>query len=225
MSKLKTIEDLYKLLEKEYSWRIKELSIFKNLIRAEKDSNQKSLIRAGIALLYAHWEGFIKSCGDIYYSYVINQRRKLKEMNYSFMSISLRSKIEELNQSNKLEIHKMVLETIFQKQNEIAVFSSTSPIKTSNLKYDIFNDICILIGIDIDSFILRYKLKYDRDLKLTIDQDLVAQRNKIAHGEYLDINFDNFLDLYNLIINGVLYNFKELLMDCAQNKLYLKSKI
>ena len=48
-------------LDNDLAWRIKELSIIKNKIPQSKNNEQEALIRAGVTILYAHWEGFVKN--------------------------------------------------------------------------------------------------------------------------------------------------------------------
>ena len=64
MSEPRTLELLFECIENEYQWRIKELSIFRNTILSTNGKQQEGMIRAGVALLYAHWEGFIKKWGS-----------------------------------------------------------------------------------------------------------------------------------------------------------------
>jgi hypothetical protein len=47
----------------------------------------------------------------------------------------------------------------------------------------------------------------------TYDEDLVGQRNRIAHGEYLPVSIEEFKKLYDIVVNGFLFNFKEIVMD------------
>ncbi len=56
MTKPKTITLLYEAIEKEYGWRITELSNYKNSMLLSKGKAQEGMLRAGIALLYAHWK-------------------------------------------------------------------------------------------------------------------------------------------------------------------------
>ena len=79
-----------------------------------------------------------------------------------------------------------------------------------------------MIGIDLVELHERYKQKYDRNIEKTINEELVDKRNNIAHGNYLSIKEKEFRELYNVIVNGLLYTFKELVMDSAQNKKYLR---
>jgi hypothetical protein len=220
----RTINYLYDLIENDYAWRITELSNFRGSLLVEKNEKaQKAEIRAGIALLYAHWEGFVKQVTNWYYEFVGFQSLTIEELNDSFASIVLRGDLNVLGDSNKLKDHRRVIRTLFEEMNKTANFSKTSPIRTSNLTFEVFEDVCILLGIDINEFEERYRRKFDRSVKLTINEDLVGQRNSIAHGEYLAIKLEDYKKLYDIVVNGFIYNFKEIIMDCVLNKKYLRT--
>lgn len=215
---------LYEAIEEEYSWRIKELSQFKSSTLSAKGGAQKGMIRAGIALLYAHWEGFIKKVADLYYEFVSYQNCRLKELSDCFVSIVLRGEIERLQESRKMKIHNEVMNMFFERQDQTANFSKTSPFRTSNLKYELFEDVCIMIGVKVTSFHERYKRSgYDWDIQKTIDKDLVERRNSVAHGDYISVTEKEYKELYDVIINGLLRTFKEAVMDAAQNKQYKRN--
>lgn len=221
----KTLTYLNELIEKDYAWRISELSNYRSALLTEQNEKaQKAKIRAGVALLYAHWEGFIKQLANWYYNFVSFQSHYVSDLSESFASIILRAELNVLESSNKIKDHQRVIKMIFEGMNKTAYFSSKSPIKTSNLKFEIFEDVCILLGINPLEFERRYKRKFDRNIQLTIDEDLVGQRNSIAHGEYLPISIEEYKKLYDIVVNGFLFNFKEILMDCATNKKYLRNR-
>lgn len=221
----KTLTYLYELVEKDYAWRISELSNYRSALLTERNEKaQKAKIRAGVALLYAHWEGFVKQLANWYYDFVSFQSHNVSDLSESFASIILRAELNVLENSNKIKDHQRVIKMIFEGMNKTAYFSSKSPIKTSNLKFEIFEDICILLGINPIEFESRYKRKFDRNIQLTIDEDLVGQRNSIAHGEYLPISIEEYKKLYDIVVNGFLFNFKEIVMDCATNKKYLRNR-
>lgn len=223
MKDVRTLSELYELIEKDYAWRITELSNYRSFVIQAKGKYKEPMLRGGVALLYAHWEGFVKYGADLYYWFVSNQSKKLNELNNSFISLALRSQLETLVASRKLSFHYSIIETFFKKSELIPNFSTSSPIRTSNLKYEIFEDVCLMIGIDINEFHERYKRGFDRNIQLIINEDLLTKRNSIAHGNYLQIDDPEFKVLYDVVVNGLLYNFKELLMDCAQNKRYLNN--
>lgn len=222
MTKPRTIILLYEAIEKEYGWRITELSNYKNSVLLSKGKAQEGMLRAGVALLYAHWEGFIKKVSDFYYEFVSYQNLKIEDLNDAFVGIALRNEVELLLKSKKLLQHSKLVRILIEEKQKCARFSSNSPIKTSNLKFEVFEDVCILIGIEPSLFEERYKVCFDRSIELTIDEDLVKKRNTIAHGEFLSVNVEDYKSLYNTVVNGFLYNFKEIVMDAAQSKKYLR---
>lgn len=56
---VKTIENLEELLTQDIAWRKKEMLSLKILVEHD-EVNEPILLRAGIALLCAHFEGFVK---------------------------------------------------------------------------------------------------------------------------------------------------------------------
>lgn len=223
MNEPRTLTLLSELIESDYAWRIVELSNFKSSLISESNPKaKKAKIRAGVALLYSHWEGFIKKVANLYYQFVSFQNLKIEQLSDSFVSISFRSELNLLQESRKLTLHNQIIKTLIEEKQKVAVFSSQSPIRTSNLKYDVFEDVCVMLAIEPREFEMRYKRQFDRNLQLTIDEDLVHRRNNIAHGDYLDVNLGEYLKLYDVVVNGFLFNFKEVVMDSAQNKKYMR---
>ena len=74
--KIRNIEQLEEELTKDLSWRKKEMLSLKILI--EKDSvNENILLRAGMALLCAHFEGFIKKGIQLLYRICFRAKDKI----------------------------------------------------------------------------------------------------------------------------------------------------
>ena len=224
MNDPKTLTLLYDCIENDYSWRIVELSNFKNSVLQAKGKAQEGMLRAGVALLYAHWEGFVKYVAEQYYHFVSYQNHTIEELSDCFVSIILRGELELLSNSNKLVQHNNIVQIFFEKRSKKAFFSSKSPIQTSNLKFEVFEDVCIMIGINLGEFRENYRSKdFDRDIQRTINEDLVKKRNIVAHGQRLPINLEEYKDLYRIVVNGFLYVYKEQVMNAAQNKRYLRN--
>lgn len=157
-----------------------------------------------------------------YYEFVGFQSLKIGELNNSFISILFKNELNAISESNKLKIHEKVVRIMMEEQNNVAQFSKKNPIRTANLNYEVFEDVCVLLGVDVTEFEDRYKRTFDRNIELTINEDLVGRRNKVAHGEYLSVDTDEYKKLYDVVVNGFLYNFKEIVMDCATKKNYLR---
>jgi len=221
----RTISLLYDNIDDDYRWRIIELSNFRTAVLSQSNSKTtNALVRAGVSLLYSHWEGFVKHTSDQYYKYVTFQNLKTGQLSDSFISILLRKEIEELASSKKIKLHSRVIQMFIDEMSKEAKFSATSPIKTSNLNYSIFEDICEMVGVDLDEFEKIYHKKgFDRNPKLTIDEDLVYKRNNIAHGQRMLVELKEFKLLYDVVVNGFLTVFKELIMDAAQSHNYKRT--
>jgi hypothetical protein len=82
-----------------------------------------------------------------------------------------------------------------------------------------------MIGISISNFHEKYKRGgFDTDIKQVIDKDLVERRNFVAHGDFLPISEKEYKELYDIIVNGLLYNFKDEICIAAQNQSYKKKQ-
>lgn len=76
MTKVRTLSDLSDAMDAEFAWRKKELHTVKSAVIAnEKTANRDTYIRSAVAMLYAHWEGFIKNAGTFYLEFVSQQKR------------------------------------------------------------------------------------------------------------------------------------------------------
>lgn len=185
-----TFNNLTDKVVEDFSWRRKELTLLKNKIPREKNSLQSALIRATVPLLYAHWEGFVKVNMSYYLEYVSNKYLKNSELKTSFVALSLQSKLGDLNNSsfsNRTKIIDFILNDL-EKQSKIP---RKNIINTkSNLSYNVLQEILFILDLE-DNHIESQK---------ELINDLVNERNYIAHGEHTLIDFDTFENFYNDII-------------------------
>ena len=68
--KIRTINDLQDSIDAEMAWRKHELTAIRENVVNSRKSSKDTAIRAGIALLYAHWEGAIKNIATYYLEYI-----------------------------------------------------------------------------------------------------------------------------------------------------------
>lgn len=217
--KIKNIEELEDRIDGELAWRKKELISIKNDIRSSenKDISERSrLIRSGIAMLYAHWEGAIKSLAEYYLIYVSSLNLKYCELKNNFLAIDMKESLNLYAETKKASIHNKFLNDLYEKQNQISKIPYKNIIKTnSNLKMDILKEITETIGLDFSP----YELK-----KMLIDQRLLGNRNKIAHGERLEklegiANISDFLELHEAVYE-LIEVFANNIKIAAQNEDY-----
>lgn len=181
-----TIEELVDGIDKELSWRKKELKVFKDSISSENSPKQKTLLRCAIPILYAHWEGFVKTSCELYLEYVSNKNEILKKLKPQFVAIALRNNIQA-QEINKISERTKAVEYIINNLELTVKIPIKNIIKTkSNLKYNIFKDICYILCIPIENF----------EKQEAMIDELVDLRNNIAHGNYLKVDYKLFCDFY-----------------------------
>jgi len=87
---ISTPSDLEDALDESFGWRRVELQAMDAAIAdAEKGGAgtplSRALARSGIALLYAHWEGFVKDGCQRYVDYVSKRRLTCDQVNDGFL--------------------------------------------------------------------------------------------------------------------------------------------
>lgn len=213
--RIRTLDDLSNSLSDQLAWRKKELSEIKYLIESESIPKHKKnvLIRSAIAMIYAHWEGFLKLAGRYYLEYVSSQRLKNSELSKSFMTISLGSYSRMFENSKKYSTYGSIIEFFEQDLESRANIPFKSVIDTeSNLSSTVLREIIWCLDLSYDSFEIKEKL---------IDEKMLAKRNHIAHGEYLEIDSQDVIDLRNEIL-ALMIEFKNQIENSALLKRFLK---
>lgn len=213
MSKIRTIDQFQDYIDTEMAWRIKEVAHLTSVIGSSKSMAQRTIIRASIPLLYAHWEGFVKNSSSKYIEFISTLRLKFSDLEECLIVLGMRKHLKEMGQANKHDILASSLNFILQGQSQSANLSFDSAINTeSNLKSHVFDNIAKSIGVSITSFESRYNF---------IDESLLKRRNCIAHGEYLDVNADEWRTISQETLL-LMRNFKDEISNKASTKKYLK---
>lgn len=196
MTKVRTLEHLQQFLDDELAWRKKELAIIKSLVPAKPSSKapateiENCYVRSGIALLYAHWEGFVKAAGKLYLEYIASQKLTYMELTSNFVAIAAKKHLSNFGFSNKVADHIKVtdffLSGLTEKCNGFAEIETKS-----NLSAEVLKEILAALGLD-------YR---DYETKANHIESLRSNRNHIAHGKFLEVGIDTFLGFYNTIIS------------------------
>jgi len=180
---------LQDFLDKEHAWRIKEIANFKIAAKSSAPLGQKSWIRAAVPILYAHWEGFVKNAATAYLNFINCQGRNYEDLESCFVVFGLKAKINNLVSSKKSSISIATVDFLRSEMKSKANLKVGNAIDTeSNLSSSVFENIALSIGIDTAPYETRYNL---------IDISLLKRRNQIAHGEYLDLEPDDYRALAN----------------------------
>lgn len=190
--KLHTQSQLQDLLDTELGWRIKEIADMKSAVKQSAFISERTVVRAAVALLYAHWEGFVKKATTGYINYVNCQGLTYSELQSCFVVFGLKKVLNDLTESKKSTSNIVAIDFVMDQLGNRAQLRLDSAINTeSNLSSAVFRNILVSVGIDPSPYETRYHL---------IDESLLKRRNNIAHGEYLDVNREDWTVLADEVL-------------------------
>lgn len=216
--KIFTPEALDDFLDDSFAWRRQELILIKSLVEKNRNTPRKlkCYLRSGVTILYAHWEGFIKEASLAYLNFVSMQRLRYDELATNFVAFALKSKLDEASRTNKAIIHtKVVKFFLFELSQRSYIPRSSDAIDTeSNLKSEVFKNIVHSLGLE-------YLPKYELQEKF-IDLRLLKTRNEVAHGEFSNVKFDEFIELFDRIID-LIETFRNQISNAAAMKSYKRT--
>jgi hypothetical protein len=213
--KIKSLESLGDYLDEDLAWRKKEMLSLKLLV--EKDQvNREILLRAGIALLCAHFEGFVKYSSDCYVAYVSNQKIKSSALKNNFLALKMEKAFAACATSPKHSVHTNIIdkylhyiESNFQLNitKEKGVISTHSNPSSKELKE-------ILATLGIESNLFETKAHY-------IDDSLLKNRHCVVHGERSNLEMEDFLTTFRIIMK-LIEEYQQLIIQSAEDEDYLK---
>jgi hypothetical protein len=176
--KLRTALHLQEELDGDLAWRIREIAQMTSSVKTSDGFRQSALIRATIPLLYAHWEGYVKSGAEAMLNFVSNQRKLYGELQPCFVAHGLGASLDGL-EGGRYNRRVEAVNFLFERLGDRATFPWKGRINTrSNLSAEVFADIAAAVGIDSSRYVSR---------KAFINERLLKRRNCIAHGEWLEI--------------------------------------
>ncbi len=190
--KLQTLTKLQDQLDKEFSWRIKEIADLKSAVKSNRSTSASTLIRAGVPLLYAHWEGFVKKSVEAYINFVSCQKLKLSELSSNFVTLGVKNQLQTITSSRKTKANIEIVEFFRSGMLSSSPLRLSAGVNTcSNLSSTVFENIAETVGINCSNYEARYKF---------IDSSLLERRNNIAHGEFLELDVESFRNLADEVI-------------------------
>jgi hypothetical protein len=180
MKPIRTLTDLQSVLDDEFSWRLKEIAELKGVARRPQPLSESTVVRAGAALAYAHWEGFVKAASAAYVDYVSSTRTAHCDLVTPFAVMSLNSKLKVIAETKSAEISASAFDFIRDQMNQSAKLIGKEIISTeANLSSTVLKQ--VLGALDIS--ITRYEARFN-----FIDETLLKNRHAIAHGDALTLD-------------------------------------
>ncbi|HET6509575.1 MAG TPA: MAE_28990/MAE_18760 family HEPN-like nuclease [Baekduia sp.] len=187
--KLRSLQEFEDAIDRETAWRKRELSTVLSQARAARTPLQPTALRSGVALLYAHWEGWIKRVAEMYIDFVGQQRLAHDQLSAPFLALALKVRISDLIEAKSVGLHVAFAEFLQADLSTRARLVGQGHVRTeSNLSSAVLRDIVDRLGLDYQPYELQKQL---------IDQRMVETRNHVAHGEYLDVSLADFETLHD----------------------------
>jgi hypothetical protein len=212
MKKIRTRAAFQDFLDNDFAWRLKEISDIKQAIGTAELTTRRSIIRAGVPILYAHWEGFVKVASEALLNFINNQGLAYRSLKPCFIVFGAKKRVHELSTSGNALQNIAAVEFFLNELDSRAEIAFAGSINTeSNLSSMVFERIATSIGVNLGAYETKYML---------IDSSLLGRRNNIAHGERLDVDQDDFKKLSDEIV-ALLRSYKNDLQNMVQTRYYL----
>lgn len=206
------VEKLQDSLQQELAWRKKEMSALLLAGRSSIGDLQRSAIRSGIVMTYAHLEGFVRQGARKYFKFVKSEQLTYRELSVNFLALKV-SKMASESTSKASYYHKAA-ELLVKRLDEKAVLPRPDIITTrSNLTFEQFVEILYCVNISPDVFSTKRNF---------IDTKLLEKRNAIAHGQYREVDLAEYEEIHSGVVE-IIDEFSELLVLSATRRSYCGS--
>jgi hypothetical protein len=150
------------------------------------------MLRVGICLLYAHWEGFTKAATTAYVNYVALKGLRYCDLSPSMVALGLRAKLRTAEATNRVTVHSEVTSFLMSDMHENASLPWSDAVSTEgNLNSRVLQELLCLLDLSYTP----YETK-----RVVIDERLLSPRNRIAHGERIPVEPTDYDDVYSEVI-------------------------
>ncbi|MGB2570302.1 MAE_28990/MAE_18760 family HEPN-like nuclease [Micromonospora citrea] len=207
-------------LDASFGWRRIEM---KTLVDAMESASKKSresplaraLARSCVAIIYAHWEGFVKESCQCYVDYVAKRRLRFQDLNDGLLKTALMALMRRSNTGDDAGAEAL-LDVVRRPQEARAHLPKNSMVDTkSNLRYVTLCEILGSAGLPLAYFETKSKL---------IDRSLCDSRNSIAHGREMFPTADEIVSLHSEVVE-MMDHLRALILDASRDQSYRSSLI
>lgn len=208
---VRTTTNLSDALDAELSWRKKELRYLAMRINSAESDAQLSYLRAAIALLYAHWEGFVVAALRSYIEYVSSRKVPFEKLRPELRVAVLRSCFSQLENAPGAAARVRLVREYQRNIGANQKMSADQAIRAeSNLNSERFLGLMALAGLDESKF---------SGASIFLDESLLKRRNGVCHGERLTIDAKGYLSTESQVV-ALIEQVKNEILNAAVLKTY-----
>jgi len=210
MSKPYTKDDFSNQIYTDRVWRIREISNLRSSIQLANEAQKVVLLRAMVAICYAHWEGSVKFTAKKFMQHVALRRLPYSTLESQFLRNLFIPRFSQMHKKryNLEQSCELVDEVRTADSKKFSHLNEALIDTKSNLNFKVLSDICVVCGIDPTEF---------SQHRAFIDVFLLKRRNEIAHGEETAVDIKDLDKLKDTTIS-IIRQFGDLL----ENRLVLE---
>lgn len=190
---ISSVEDFQQKIARELAWRKQEISGLRMSAR-RSDGERAYLFRAGLVLLCAHWEGFLRNAVGLYFKHVFSQRLRIKDLAPNFVAAAFFADVQRAGKTDypgSPETHGRLAQRILLGVDEICT-QSTWDVKTDgNPGTDVLARLLASAGISPQ---LGFDAAAWSTMQVFINEQVVRDRHRVAHGEGFRVSRVEFLE-------------------------------
>ncbi len=215
----RTVEELQDTLDASLAWRRIELSALRAEVDRSSRQNSASplarvLARSGVALLYAHWEGFTKDAFVAYVDFLSRRRLRLDQLNDGLLRTVFLSLHQRIASGDDAALDHF-LKAMRNPSSARAEIPRRGMVNTrSNLRYRVLSEILESVGMNTNDFSTKSNL---------IDHSLCDARNEIAHGREQFPSAEEFHALYQEMM-AIMETVRHRILEEVRTETYKASK-
>jgi hypothetical protein len=211
MIRIRSQDELCNVLARDIARRKHEMTVLKLGMSNARSHEKLFLIRAGFVMIYAHFEGFIRTASSAYISYVAYQGLSFNLLKANFVAVGIKSQLQDLGEIGKATVVSATVHRFLEGMDDKAQFSWFGEIDCrNNLNRDVLREIFALTGLDSAWYETKWAF---------VDEILLEHRNNIAHGRDIRPEESLYEQAHNQTIEFI-EHFRTDVENAAAMKLY-----
>jgi hypothetical protein len=180
---MESLTNFQSKLQRELAWRKREISDYRSLM-AHADDSAHHVFRSTQVMLCAHWEGFLKRAVDIYLKHVFAQNLTLRKLKPTLIAVALYSDVMKAadakfpgSELNHVSLADRIVSSIDERVSVAGWDVNTEGNPGTEVVDKILKSAGLNPQIGLDSAAWA-------TTKVFINEQLVADRHAIAHGQF-----------------------------------------